>query len=181
MLNIIRRAATAASLLVAVAACSDNFLTCGECSNDPNRPTQATSAQLFVGIQSNIWAELQSDPARITSMWAQQFTGTGLQYVNIYNYGQSEQTTNGFHASLYTGGGLVDIRKLEAQARAAGDSLFLGIAQVQEGLLMGTGADLFGDLVYSHALTGEPNPPLDPQLTVYDSVQSVLSRAIVNL
>src|SRR5436305_9735231 len=133
MLNMIRRAATAAGLLAVTTECS-NFLTGGELSNDPNRPTQATSAQLFVGIQSNIWAELQSDPVRITSMWAQQFTGTGLQYVNIYNYGVSEQTTNGFHASLYTGGGLVDIRRLQTQARAVGDSLLLGMAEVQEGL-----------------------------------------------
>jgi starch-binding outer membrane protein, SusD/RagB family len=174
------RRAGALLLLAAAGACGD-FLSGGELSTDPNRPTQATSTQLFIGIQSNIWAELESDPARITSMWVQQFTGTNFQYVNIYNYGVSEQTTNGFHASLYTGGGLVDIRKLESQSQAAGDSLFLGIAQVQEALLMGTGADLFGDLVYSQALKGTPNPPLDPQMNVYDSVQAVLSRAIVNL
>jgi len=46
---------------------------------------------------------------------------------------------------------------------------------------MGTGADLFGDLVYSHALTNESNPPLDNQLAVYDSVQKVLSAAITNM
>jgi hypothetical protein len=46
---------------------------------------------------------------------------------------------------------------------------------------MGTGADLFGDIVYSHALTNEANPPLDDQLAVYDSVQKVLSAAIANM
>src|SRR5438045_4112533 len=102
MQNSIRRAA-ALVLLGAVVACGDNFLTGGELSTDPNRPTQATTTQLFVGVQSNIWAELQSDPVRITSMWAQQFTGTNFQYINIYDYGVSEQTTNGFHAALYTG------------------------------------------------------------------------------
>ena len=180
MRNPIRHAA-AAALLGAVVACGDNFLTGGELSTDPNRPTQATTTQLFVGVQSNIWAELQSDPVRITSMWAQQFTGTNFQYINIYEYGVSEQTTNGFHAALYTGGGLVDVRKIESQSAARHDSVFRGIAQVQEALLMGTGADMFGDLVYSQALTGKANPPLDPQLAVYDSVQVVLSRAIVNL
>ena len=165
-----------------VAACnSDGFLTGGELSRDPNRPTEATSAQLFVGIQANLWTELQSDMARITGMWAQQFIGTNNQYVAIYNYGVSEGTTSGFHASLYTGGGLVDLRRLEAQTNAAHDSVFHGIALVTEALLMGTGADLFGDLTYTHALTGEQNPPLDPQLAVYDSVQSLLSRAIVEL
>ncbi|MDB4873743.1 MAG: SusD-like protein [Gemmatimonadetes bacterium] len=174
-----------ASLLGAIAllaACStDKFLTGGELSTDPNRPTQATSAQLFVGIQAATWAELQSDPARVSSLWAQQFQGGGIQYLAYYNYDISEQTTNGFHQSLYLGGGLVDIRRLQAQTAAAHDSVFLGIAQVMEGLLMGTGADLFGALTYSQALTGTLNPPLDPQLAVYDSVQAVLSRAIVNL
>jgi hypothetical protein len=179
-INVLARRAGALLLVAGVAACGD-FLSGGELSTDPNRPTQATSSQLFIGIQSNIWAELESDPTRITSMWVQQFTGTNFQYVNIYNYGVSEQTTNGFHASLYTGGGLVDLRKLEAQSATAGDSLFLGVAQVQEALLMGIGADLFGDLVYSQALKGTPNPPLDPQLNVYDTVQAVLGRALVNL
>jgi len=161
--------------------CGDNFLTGGELSTDPNRPTQATSSQLFVGIQASVWSLLSSDMARITSMWAQQLTGSNLQYVDIYNYGISEQTTNGFQQGLYTGGGLVDIRRLEQQTTASHDTVFHGIAEVMEALLIGTGADLFGNLTYTHALTNEQNPPLDPQLAIYDSVQALLSRAIVEM
>ena len=175
------RLAALVSATALLAACSnDNFLTGGELSNDPNRPTQATSAQLFVGIQAGVWAQLQSDPVRVTALWAQQMLGTNIQYTDIYNYGVSENTTNGFHAALYTGGALVDIRRLESQATASHDSLFLGTAQVMEALLMGTGADLFGDLTYTQALTGTQNPALDPQMAIYDSVQTLLSRAIVN-
>ena len=46
---------------------------------------------------------------------------------------------------------------------------------------MGTGADLFGDLVYKEALQGTPNPTLDDQFVVYDSVQKVLSAGIANI
>jgi hypothetical protein len=46
---------------------------------------------------------------------------------------------------------------------------------------MGTGADVFGDLVYKEALTGTTNPVLDDQLTVYDSVQKVISAGIANI
>ena len=173
--------AAALGAIALATACSDNFLTGGELSTDPNRPTQATSAQLFVGIQAATWAELGSDMARVSGMWSQQLLGTNQQYVNIYNYGVSEQTTNGFHAALYTGGGLIDIRRLEQQTAAAHDSVFHGVAEVMEALVMGTGADLFGALTYTHALTNEQNPPLDPQLAVYDSVQTLLSRAIVEL
>jgi hypothetical protein len=176
------RSAVVIGAAALIAACnSDNFLSGGELSTDPNRPVQATSAQLFVGIQAGVWAQLESDPARVTSLWAQQLLGTNVQYIDIYNYGVSENITNGFHAALYTGGELVDVRRLEAQATAAHDSLFLGVAQVMESLIMGTGADLFGNLTYTQALTGVQNPALDPQMAIYDSVQTLLSRAIVNI
>ena len=175
------RLAAAFGAIALVTACGDDFLTGGELSNDPNRPTQATSAQLFVGAQAAVWAELSSDMARVSNMWTQQLIGSNLQYVDIYHYGVSEVTTNGFHAALYTGGGLVDIRRLEQQTAAAHDSVFHGVAEVLEALLMGTGADLFGKLTYTHALTSEQNPPLDDQLAIYDSVQVLLSRAIVEL
>jgi hypothetical protein len=164
-----------------ITACGDNFLTGGELTNDPNRPTQATSGQLLTGIEANLWAQLQSDPGRIPGLWTQQLLGGGIQYLAYYNYDVSEQTTNGFQTSVYTGGGLVDMRKLEAQTAAAHDSLFLGIAQVTEALMIGTAADMFGDITYTHALTGELNPPLDPQMAVYDSVQSLLTQAIRNM
>jgi starch-binding outer membrane protein, SusD/RagB family len=176
-----RAAATAMLVLIAgIPACKD-FLTGGELTNDPNRPTAATNTQLFVGVQSNIWAELGSDMARVTGLWARHFQGGLQQYVDIYNYGLSEQVTNGFHSALYTGGGLVDVRRLQQGATAANDKRFLGIAQVQEALLVGTGADLFGDLVYTQAMTGEANPPLDPQLGIYDALQTLLSDAITNM
>lgn len=172
---------SAAVVLGALVGCHD-YLTGGDLSNDPNRPVSATNGQLLVGIQANIFGILGGDPARSTGIFAQQFTGGQSQYLsNIQSYQITEDNTNGLYASLYGGGGLVDIRKLEAGAIAAQDTVFLGVAQVYEGLLMGTGADLFGDVVYTQALAGTPNPVLDPQLAVYDSVQVVLSRAIANL
>ena len=174
------RFAGVAGAVVLVTACGD-YLTGGELSTDPNRPTTATTAQLFVGVQAGTWALLQSDMVRVTNMWAQQLLGTNLQYVDIYNYGVSEDVTNGFQAGLYTGGGLVDIRKVESQALASNDTLFHGIALVMEALIMGTGADLFGNLTYTQALTGVQNPSLNPQMEIYDSVQTLLSRAIVEM
>jgi hypothetical protein len=168
--------------LAALCACSGNYLTGGELSTDPNRPTSATNRQFFVGIQANLWSIWGGDPARSTGIFAQHFTGAQSQYQsNIQSYQITEDNTNGLHSALYAGGGLVDVRKLETGSLAVFDTLGLGFAQVLEGALMGTGADLFGDLVYNEALTGTPNPLLDPQLQVYDTVQAVLSRGLVNL
>ncbi len=174
--------AAAALLLLGAAGCSD-FLSGGELDTDPNRPTEetATAQNLFVGVQTNIWAFLASDPVRVTEVWAQHFTGTQGQYLLTQNYSNTETTTNGANQSLYIGGGLVDLRKAQTIVGAAGDSIFLGVLQTQEAILMGIGADLFGDIVYSAALTGEENPPLDDQLDVYAALQKKLDSAITNL
>lgn len=165
---------------VGATGCND-FLTGGELTTDPNRPTTSTARQLFVGVQSNLWAYLSSDPVRSAEIWAQHLTGVQGQYLLTQQYSNSENTTNGFNQGLYTGGGLVDIRRAQGIASEAGDSVFVGTLQVQEAILMGIAADLFGDVVYSHALTNELNPPLDNQLDVYAALQTKLDSAIVNL
>lgn len=180
MKTFIRTAAATLAAAALLGGCKD-YLTGGELSNDPNRPTQATIAQYVTGIQSNLWVILGSDPQRYAAIFAQQLSGSIGAYLALdQTYTLNESTTNGFFSTIYGGGGLIDIRKVESGSAAVGDSLTLGIAQVDEALLMGTAADLFGDVVYSQAYKGD-NPALDPQLAVYDSVQAVLSRAIVNL
>ncbi|MDQ2889159.1 MAG: SusD/RagB family nutrient-binding outer membrane lipoprotein [Gemmatimonadota bacterium] len=174
-------APVAALAVLGVAACSGDFLSGGQLSTDPNRPTAASAQQLLAGVQSNLFAYWGSDPARVTGMWVQQFQGLISQYVSLYQYAHDETTTNGFHAGLYSGGGLIDLRKSDSIATKANDKHTLGIGQILEGALMGTGADLFGDLVYSHALQNLSNPPLDKQQAVYDSVQKVMSAGIVNM
>lgn len=179
--KLLASALVAGAVIVVGGACN-NFLTGGETSTDPNRQLTATNDQFFVATQETLWAYWGSDPARLTGILAQQFHGVANQYGALeQRYSHDPSTTNGTHAALYTGGGLVDIKKLQAGTRLVGDSLYLGIAQIEEGALMGTGADLFGDLVYKQALQGTPNPPLDDQLFVYDSVQKVLSAGIANV
>jgi hypothetical protein len=168
------------AIVGATGACN-SFLEGGDLSKNPNTPTDAAPQSIFAAIQGSVWALLSSDPARLTSVWTQQFEGAGIQYGPVNDYVNDETTTGGFEAGLYSGGGLIDIRKVEAAATETGDSLLRGQTEVLEGLMMGTGADLFGDLVYSQALTDTPNPPLDQQHTVYSAVQTVLSQAIVDM
>ena len=161
--------------------CKSDFLTGGELSTDPNRPSTATANQLFAGAEAAIWALLGSDPARVTGMWAREFAGGQNQYQSIWNYVYDEGVQSGFTSGLYAAGGLVDIVRAQKITAELKNYSLLGILQVQEGITMGTGADLFGNLVYSEALSDKTNPILDNQLTVYDSVQKVLSAAIVNM
>jgi hypothetical protein len=183
--NIAKRYALLGVLAITAAtgACN-SFLTGGELSNDPNRPVTSTPQARFAGTQPSLWALLSSDLLRVNEVWVQHFEGlsTGAgQYLQIQDYTYDESTTGGFQQGIYTGGGLVDLRELESEGRASGDSLLLGTSQVVEAWMIGTEADLFGDVVYSQALTGTPNPTLDPQLQVYTAVQALLSDAITNM
>jgi hypothetical protein len=162
-------------------SCKGDFLAGGDLSTDPNRPTAAQAVQLFAAVEANIWSILGSDPARITGMWARQFAGGQNQYQSIYNYVYDEGIAGGFNAGLYAAGGLVDIVRAQKIAATGQNFALLGVLQVQEAIVMGTGADLFGNLVYSQALSGVANPTLDNQLAVYDSVQKVLTAAITNM
>lgn len=172
--------AVCAALALSGAACHGDFLSGGDLSNDPNRPSQATNSQLFVAVQTNTWALYGSDISRLTAMFDQQAQGVGSQYIPIYDYNITEGTTNGQHEAFYSAGGLVDVRKLQEQTRAVADTLFLGIAQIQEALQMSLAADIFGDLVYSQALQGG-NPPLDQQAAVYAALIAKLDSGITNV
>ena len=176
------KGAAAVGLVALAAGCSD-FLTGGELSTDPNRPTEATNRQLFVGAQTAIWQFHASELTRLSQLWSQHAVGNAQQYLDYARYEIDESVTNTQHSGLYGGGGLVDVRALQTAAIETGDDLLLGIAQVQEALLMSVGADFFGDLVYSQALRGDevPNPPLDEQLEVYDALLALLDEAIANM
>lgn len=163
-------------------ACHGDYLSGGDLTTDPNRPTVVSTNNLIVPVEQLLMSYWGGDPSRVAEIYSQQLSGLARQYGSLGgSYAQDPTTTNGSEAALYTSGGLVDIKALESKAAAAHDSLTLGIAQILEGAMMGTGADLFGDLVYSEALSGKKNPKLDTQAQVYDSVQKVLSAGINNL
>jgi hypothetical protein len=65
-------------------------------------------------------------------------------------------------------------------ARVAKDDVYLGIDLVWKGFTVGSAADLWGSIPYSQLRTST-TPKLDSQLVVYDTVQGMLSRAIVAL
>ena len=169
-----------ASVGLMIGACNP-FLTGEGLTNDPNNPTTATREALFMGVQATTFGQQESSVALTVCMWMQQCTGGGGRFVEEFGrYVIDENSHNFDFNSVYSGGGLIDIRKIEASAAAAPDSVFLGIAQIYEALVVGTAADVWGDIPYTQALNAAA-PALDNQLAVYDSIQVLLSRAIVNL
>jgi hypothetical protein len=170
-----------AAATLAVSGCSD-FLTGPGIDENPNQPVVASTQQLFVAAQAQAFTRQEGQVARTASMFIQQMAGTNNQQKD---YGSSYLGTESAYSTMfngwYVGGGLVDWRKIQREARAAGDMQFLGIARVWEALQMGTAASVWGDIPYREAVGEATQPKLDPQQQVYADIQMLLDSAIANL
>jgi len=181
MYRISKRALGALLPAVILAGCSD-WLSGNDLTQNPNSPQVATPTTLLVAVEVGQTIVQTGDLARLFSMWMQQMGGTDRQYLSYGLYQYDEDAFSADWTGIYTGGGLADIRSLEVQSLAAGDSVFAGIGLTIEGLTMGTAADVWGDVPYSQAVDSTiTTPALDPQQTVYATVQAKLDTAILYL
>jgi starch-binding outer membrane protein, SusD/RagB family len=173
-----RTSAAISAIAVAglVAGCSDYFEGPG-ISENPNSPSKATANQQFTGFQAFAFNNLTGDVNRLVSMWTQQMAGTGRQWAGYDKYVVTESDFT--FGAYYTGGGLVDIRGV--QAKVEDDKLYLGIAQTWEALTMDLVSDVWGDIPYSEAASDVLLPKLDKQLDVHNALLALLDKAITNL
>ena len=124
------RSVGAACCFTLAAACAPS-LSGPKLDSDPNTPSSATSNQLLSSIQANGNILLNGPGTRLASMWVQQMSGTDRQYQSFGIYqGLTESNYDTPWSAVYTGGGLVYIRIVEENARAAADKTFLGIAEI---------------------------------------------------
>ncbi len=177
----IRRAIRALGIVATagmIAGCNDYFSGPGVDTN-PNTPSTADADQLFVGFQGLSFYNMTGDVARYLSLFTQQMAGTGRQWSGYdhYEFTENDLGWDGY----YTGGGLVDLRKIQTIVGA--DKVYLGIAQVWEALTMGLVADVWGDIPYTEAVdaTKYTQPKLDDQMATYAKLQTLLDQAITNL
>jgi starch-binding outer membrane protein, SusD/RagB family len=173
--------AGAVSLAATAAACT-SFLTDTTASTDPNNPAAATTAQLFTAVQAGQFIEQEGNPAFIACLFMQQCQGVGGRFVNQESqYVINNATGTADFAAVYGGGGLLDIKTIEERSDAAGDLQFKGIAEVWEAFVIGTAADIWGDIPYREAAGAVAAPHYDPQLQVYDDIEAKLDQAITDL
>jgi hypothetical protein len=186
MLRDTRAACLSAALLLGATGCN-SFLTGDKLSSNPNYPTTSTVQTLFVGVQSGMYALHEGTVAMQICEWVQHCGGTNGRYVQqlgLYDYGNASNigANIGDWNLVYDAGGLIDLRTIEQAARAAGDSVYLGIAKIWEAFNIGLAADMWGSIPYTQAASPTiAVPDTDSQWVVYDSVQALLSEAIGEL
>ena len=173
--------AVASLLPVALLGGCSDWLNGTGLTTNPNSPTQTGANQLFVGVTVTQTTLQTGDFARLFSMWVQSMAGTDRQYIPLANYVFDEDAFSSDWSAVYTGGGLIDERAIQAQKSAVGDSVYVGIAKVMEALTVGTAADVWGDIPYREAVSSVLQPHLDPQQQVYADIQAQLDTAVVDL
>jgi starch-binding outer membrane protein, SusD/RagB family len=172
-------------LLLGTAGC-DTFLTGDKLSTNPNLPTAASIQQLFVGVQAGQFAFEEGTVAMMMCEWVQACSATNGRFVQNaaqYNFGEGSNiaANGGDWISVYDGGGLVDIKQVEADAAATGDSSWLGIAKIWEAFTMGTASAMWGDIPYSQAISSNTSPALDNRFVILGNLQTLLTDAIAEL
>jgi starch-binding outer membrane protein, SusD/RagB family len=172
------RAAFGAALLTLVAAACDGYLTGPGLTLNPNSPVSGTKEQFYAGVVAAQFPQQEGLLARIAGMYVQHFAGTAGTHRTLGAYTVGERDIDSYFTKVYTGGGLVDVRRVEEMSKAEGDSTFAGVAMFWEAFIVGSAASLWGDIPYSDALTSSSTAALDPQEQVYRGVIAKLDSAI---
>ncbi len=152
----------------------------------PNQSSAASAQLLFPAVQAFQQAVLTGDGARYSGVWMQGVMGINRQWSSYARYQLVDENLL-FWDNNYTGGGLVDLRNIQAQSAAANDKLFLGIAQAYEALVMDYVADNWGDIPYKQngqlqvVQQSVATPVLQRQDSVYANLQLLLDSAITNI
>ena len=170
---------------LAVAACTAIASACGfvdATTSNPNAVPNAALEQLFTAAQVNTYFFTEGQLSRIASMWVQQMAGTDRQFSSLDIYELNEDDADDEFNTVYTGGGLIDLRLAQQLATDADRRVYLGILQVLEAYIMGMSASVWGDIPYTEAVSPAiAEPALDAQEDVYADVQALLDNAIDNL
>jgi hypothetical protein len=171
---------TALLISISILSCSD-YLSDPSVTEDPNRATQVTPGDLLVAIQVNQFFRYEGDIARCTDVWMQQLAGVDRQYLAVGEYVFTETEWTVEFNNAYTGGGLVDIKKLITTGEADGSKIYAGIGKIWEAFDIGYTASMWGAIPYSEAASDITAPKLDNQSDVYTAVQTLLDDAIADL
>jgi starch-binding outer membrane protein, SusD/RagB family len=181
MMNRYIKAGAVVLTLSVVGAGCDSFIQGPGLTENPNSPAGGTPKQQLISVQARMATLLEGQLARTAGIYTQQIMGANNQQLTVSQYQYGESDYSAFFSGFYVGGGLVALRNIQAASEASGDQLMLGIANVWEGLAMGTATSIWGDIPYSEAVSTVLTPRLDPQVEVYAAVQQRLDAGITAL
>lgn len=168
-------ALAALGVLLATAGCKDFF----NINTDPINPTSARNQDLLPVAQANMALNLGWGIGNLS-----QLTGTltaQLASSRLGSYSLDGNTAGNPWAGLYSDC-LINNEQVIKQATAAGQTGYLGIAQLQKAFVFSQMVDLWGNIPYSEALQGAliRNPKFDRDADIYRSLLQLIDEGVNN-
>lgn len=153
---------------------------------DPDAPADVPMNLLLPAIQQSIgYNMVGNNSVRTNNIWMQQFDGTDRQSFTEARYQLKSADVNNLWNSMYTEmfmNSVLLINKAKTEGKESPN--FQGVGEVLVATTLGIATDLWGDMPFSKALRGgesQLHPEFDSQQKIYDTIFTILDRAIVNL
>ena len=150
-------------------------------NTDPNNAQDATAATMLTGVElSNVIVQ-EGELARRAGMWCGYFSGQLFQYNSYQLYNVIANDYNDTWSQVFAAT-IKNCRVMRDKSVAINNLRLAGVSQVIEAHAAGTALALWGDIPYSQVYNEKyPNPSYEPQIKLYDSLQLLLDKAIINL
>lgn len=151
---------------------------------NPDQPSDVPAGTMLLPTQVALAFTQGDDIGRNSLIWMQQFAGIDRQSLVVGRYTLLENDINSAWNNYY-----VDVLQnsnviIEKAAETESPHI-AGVSQVISAITIGQLTDFWGDIPLSNALQGQSSSILQAeyqsQESVYDSIQGLLDRAIVNL
>jgi hypothetical protein len=157
--------------------------TFGDTNIDPNKESDATVREILPSAIVQTARNTLSIGGRVAGIVVQHFEGVDAQPLGYNNYLIDEQTLADFWDSGLYGGAMKDCQIILEKAVERDQPYYEGIASILMAYNLGLATSMWGDVPFSGALRGTESiqSPYDPQELVYESIQSLLDRAITAL
>lgn len=151
-------------------------------NKDPNFPTQVDKRLLLPAAQVQLGYTVGGSINRIAGNIVQHYGGhrnQPLQY-NQYDIGPAE--SDGIWSAMYAVV-LRDLKGVQEQARATGDSMYVGVTQLLMAYSYSVLTDLYGDIPFSEALMDDAKltPKYDRQEEIYPALISMIDAGVANV
>ncbi len=170
---------TAAIIVAAMQSC--NFK--DDVNTDPINPSDAPMSAILPVAQVGVGYTVGGNIARYNGMFTQQISGVDRQSLSVGKGNIGQQDTDDPWDNLYKSMKNLDV--VIGKADAQKSPHYKGVAQIMMAYSLGITTDMWGDVPYSEAFKGNSDgtglrPKYDKQQALYDTIQSLLDRGIVN-
>ncbi len=178
----------ALSVFVATSAFSLGLTSCSQWADtslniSPNNPADVGLAQLLPSAQGAMGYTFGGDLFRYTSLWTRHHAGVDRQHLSYYQYAMDETNTDTYWSNCYANV-MKDLSVLITKAEQLQAPHYRGVARILMAISIANVTDVFGDVPFSQAFQGDANnttPTYDTQQNIYNSIQTLLDGAIVDL